>query len=137
MPSMANITVTFDGQNHVYNAVVPSAGDKSPAIWRYDTANHDVVAGSSVGQMPQVTCTSRYNGTKTARYVDWKFEIPNVTSGPVGTVPVSNSKETVTCTLVLPQNAPAAFHAHAARMISGFLASTLAVSVNETGFAPT
>lgn len=137
MPSMANITVNFDGQNHVYNAVVPSAGDKSPAMWRYDTANHDVVAGSSVGQLSAVTCTSRFNGTKTARYVEWKFDIPNITAGPVGTAPVSNGKETVTCTLVLPQNAPAAFHVHAAKMISGFLASALAVSVNETGFAPT
>jgi hypothetical protein len=134
---MANITVNFDGQNHVYNAVVPSAGDKSPAMWRYDNANHDVVAGSSVGQLSAVTCTSRFNGTKTARYVEWKFDIPNIVGGQPGTAPVSNGKETVTCTFVLPQNAPAAFHAHAARMISGFLASALAVSVNETGFAPT
>jgi len=74
MPSMANITIkASDGTtNVVYNAATPSAGDKSPAVWRAVAAN--VVPM----YRPSFSLVFRDNGQKTGRHVEGVFKYPIV-----------------------------------------------------------
>lgn len=73
MPQMANITVKkADGTTDiVYTAMSPSAGDKTPAIWRSNTV------GTSVAQRPEFKATSaQLNGNK--RQLKTNFVYPIV-----------------------------------------------------------
>lgn len=73
MPQMANITVKkADGTTDiVYTAMSPSAGDKTPAIWRSNSV------GTSVAQRPEFRATSaQLSGNK--RQLKTNFVYPIV-----------------------------------------------------------
>jgi hypothetical protein len=100
MPTAADITVKKnDGSTDVtYTVVVPSAGDKSPAVWRSNTV------GSAIAHKPELRVTSRSNGDGTARRVDVTYGYPQiVTSGDTGVTSVEN-KALFTASGVLPVN---------------------------------
>jgi len=58
MPAIANITVKKnDGVTDIiYNGVVPSSGDKNPAVWKYQAA------GIAIGQQPELRLIARESG---------------------------------------------------------------------------
>lgn len=72
MPQMANITVkAADGSTDVnYTAKVPSAGDKSPAIWKNDSV------GNVLAAKPTLSVQSSSNGNRSSRRVKSKFTWP-------------------------------------------------------------
>lgn len=72
MPQMANITVkAADGRTDVtYTAKVPSAGDKSPAIWKNDHV------GNVLAAKPTLSVQSSSNGNRSSRRVKSKFTWP-------------------------------------------------------------
>jgi hypothetical protein len=53
MPALADITVKMaDGTTNItYTGIVPSAGDKTPAVWRSNSV------GGSIGQRPELRAT--------------------------------------------------------------------------------
>lgn len=72
MPQMANITVkAADGWSDViYTAKVPSAGDKSPAVWKNDSV------GNVLAAKPTLSVQSSSNGNRSSRRVKSKFVWP-------------------------------------------------------------
>lgn len=84
MPQMANITVKKnDGTTDVtYTGVVPSSGDKSPAIWR------NTSVGTASAHRPEFQLLSFANGPKTARKLEGKVMYPVLATGSDGKVNV-------------------------------------------------
>ena len=72
MPQMANITVkAANGTTDVvYTAKVPSAGDKSPAIWKNDNV------GNVLAAKPTLSVQSSSNGNRTSRRIKAKYTWP-------------------------------------------------------------
>jgi hypothetical protein len=77
---MANITVKKnDGTTDiVYTGVVPSAGDKSAAVWRSNTV------GSAPAHRPELQLNSQWNGPRTARRISGKYTYPVTAVGSDG-----------------------------------------------------
>lgn len=132
MPQIANITVKKnDGTTDViYTAVVPSAGDKSPAIWRNQTV------GSAAGHQPQVQMTSRANGTGTARRVELTGTYGSLVTGSDGKVNVGD-RVIVQMSAVIPLSMPTADVNEAVSQLLNVLSSTLVKDSVKTGFSPT
>lgn len=76
MPQMADVVVKKnDGVTNVtYAALVPSAGDSSPARWAEPTAS------TIRGHRPILEVRSQYNGPRTARRVTGQFKMPALRS---------------------------------------------------------
>lgn len=132
MPQIANITVKKnDGTTDViYTAVVPSAGDKSPAIWR----NQSV--GSAAGHQPQVQMTSRANGLGTARRVELTGTYGSLVTGSDGKVNVGD-RVIVQMSAVIPLSMPTSDVNEAVSQLLNVLSSTLVKDSVKTGFSPT
>lgn len=132
MPQIANITVKKnDGTTDViYTAVVPSAGDKSPAIWRNQTV------GSAAAHQPQVQMQSRANGTGTARRVEVVGSYPSLTTGSDGRINVSD-KVILTVSGVIPLGMATLDVNEAVSQLLNVCASVLSKDSFKTGFAPT
>lgn len=132
MATMANITVNnAAGAAVVYNAASPSAGDRSPAVWRQNGI------GSTLGGRPIFTLLTRDNGTRTARHVSATFKFPlsytDPVSGKVSTV------ATIPFTLegTLPTNVDVAQIKEAYVQLGNLLVSSLVRASVEEGYAPT
>jgi len=132
MAQIANITVKKnDGTTDAtYTAVVPSAGDKTPAIWR----NQSV--GSAAAHRPELRVSSQSNGPKTARRVEATFVYPTTATGSDGKVIVSD-RLVFTGSWVLPQGMPDADINEAVSQGVNLLASTLMKDTLKSGYAPT
>lgn len=80
MPNQANVTIKKnDGTTDVtYTAVIPSSGDKSPAIWKNQTL------GTASAHRPEMKLQSRDNGTGSARRLDGSYMYPSLTVGTDG-----------------------------------------------------
>lgn len=132
MPQIANIVVKKnDGTTDVtYTAVVPSAGDKSPAIWR------NTSVGSAAGHQPTVQVTSRANGTNTARRVDAQGTYGSLVTGSDGRVNVAD-KVIVQLSAVVPLGMPTVDVNEAVSQLLNVFASSLIKQSVQTGFAPT
>lgn len=131
MPNMANITVKKnDGITDViYTSVVPSAGDKSPAVWRNNTV------GTASSHRPEFRSTSRENGTGTARRVDFSAMFPYTVTGTDGKIVVAD-KLTFTASCLVPKGMPDADVNEAASQTLNLMASTLIKDVVKSGYAP-
>lgn len=132
MPSAAAITIKKnDGTTDaVYNVIVASGGEKSPAIFRYDAS-----AGYP-GQKPKLSVSSRDNGDRTARRVEGTFTYPSVyTDTATSTTKVLG---TAICnfTCVLPGNMPQADADEFGSQFANLLHGTLMKSVLQSGYAP-
>lgn len=132
MPQMANITVKKnDGTTDiVYTAMIPSAGDKSAAIWRANTV------GTAPAFRPELLCVSMSNGPKTARRVNLKFSYPSLVTGSDGKVSVSD-RLILDVGAVVPQGMLDADVNEAVSQGLNLLASTLVKDTVKAGFAPT
>nr|QDH91396.1 MAG: hypothetical protein H2BulkLitter11614_000003 [Leviviridae sp.] len=132
MPNMADIVVKkADGSTDItFTQVVAAAGDKSPAVWRSNSV------GSAAGFHPELRCSSRQNGTNTARVVDLSYSYPSlVTSTDTGTTSVSK-RFNVTLSASLPLEMPQTDIDEAAAQLTNLIDSTLIVSVLKAGYAP-
>jgi hypothetical protein len=129
---MANITVLDNvGASVVFNAATPSAGDRSPAVWR------DNSASSVAGYRPEFRVLSRDNGKRTARHLSISMRYPvtftDLATGRVSllaTIPFSLE-------VTLPTNIDVADNRNAYVEFANLVTSSLLRDVAETGFAPT
>lgn len=132
MPSMANITVqNAAAANVTYTAVTPSAGDRSPAVWRQNAASE------ILGFRPIFTFVTRDNAKRNGRVVESTYKMPvfmtDAGSGQkilLATVPFS-------FTGTLPTNVDFAQVKDAFVQYGNLLVSTLIRSAIEEATAPT
>lgn len=127
MPQMQSITaggVTFD-------ALTPSSGDTVPARWR--VAN----APSPIG-MPTAQVTSRYNGPKTARRVDFEFVQPYYTlDASAGNKLTLHHKVLISTTVLIPEGIPTIYADEAVDRAFALLNSNTIKDACKSGYAPT
>lgn len=87
----------YDGVTDiVWTVLSGSGGDKSPAVWRSNTA------AGTIGQRPVISIIARDNGPKTARRVDINAVFPDVyTDANTG---LTNVRSKIVCSFsaVLP-----------------------------------
>lgn len=132
MPNMASITVKKnDGTTDViYTALVPSAGDKTPAIWKNQTV------GTAMAHRPEMTLISRDNGNSSARRVYDKFTYPTLVTDTQGKVTVAD-KLIIETTAIIPKGMPDADVNEAISQCANIHASTLFKDSYKAGYAPT
>lgn len=132
MPQIADITVkkNDDTTDVVYTQTVPSAGDKTQAIWRNNTV------GTAASHRPELRISSQSNGPRTARRVEGSLVYPALVVGTDG-------KTSVTDRLILSINAliPLGMAdddvAEAVSQGVNLYASALVKDTLKTGYAPT
>ncbi len=132
MPQMANITVKkYDGTTDiVWTAKIPSAGDKSQAIWRSDSVS------DAAATRPSMTAVSQPNGPKTARRVNVKISYPVALTDANGRSYVADTA-VLSVEAVVPQGMPDSDLNEWAAQSGNLLASTLMKDVFRSGFSPT
>jgi len=132
MPSMANITVKKnDGTTDVtYTAVVPSAGDKSPAVWRNNSM------GSAPAHRTEFSIQSLWNGPRTARKVTGKFMYPVTAVGTDGKTNIVD-RGWLTFEGIVPQTMADADINELVSQSANLIGATLIKDSLKTGYAPT
>lgn len=130
MPSMANITVkNAAAADVVYNAATPSAGDKSPAVWRQNAAH------ANIGFRPTFKLLTRDNARANGRVFEASFIFPIVES--VGGIDTLVAKVPFSVSGTLPTNVAAADVSDGFVQLGNLIVSTLIRSAAEEGYAPT
>lgn len=129
MPQMANITVkAANGTTDVvYTAMTPASGDGTAAQWRAEGS------GASAAVRATVSCTSKYNGPKTARRVVAEFQLPQVAT--VDGVETVMNRVPVGLTIAVPLNAPDSVIDEAVAQATNFFSSPLFRNIMKTGYA--
>lgn len=132
MPQMANVTIKKnDGATDVlYTAVVPSAGDKTPAIWKNQTV------GTANAHRPELKLQSRDNGPNSARRLDGIFSYPTLVTGTDGKTNIAD-KAIFNISGVIPKGMPDADVAEAVSQCFNLCAAALLKDSFKTGYAPT
>jgi len=132
MAAIANLTVKkADGTTDiVYTAKVPSAGDKSAALWRSDTV------GTAPAHKPTFSLTSRNNGTGTARRSESSYQYPSLATGTDGKVNVVD-RVVITSQAVVPQGMSAADIKEAVYQEANIRVQALIKDSIADGYAPT
>ena len=132
MPNMANITVKKnDGVTDVvYTALVPSAGDKTPAIWKNQTV------GTAMGHRPELRMESKDSGTGTARRVDVTYTYPSLVVGTDGKTNIAE-KVVVTMSWLIPKGMADTDVNEAVSQCANLTAATLSKDSLKAGYSPT
>lgn len=131
MPQAADIVVKKNDTTTdvTYTSVVPSAGDKTPAVWRSNTV------GTALAHKPELRVSSRSNGDATARRVDVWYGYPQlVTSGDTGVTSVEN-KALFTASAALPLNMTQSDLNEFVSQGMNLMASSLMKSMLKEGYA--
>jgi hypothetical protein len=99
MPQLANITVKkADGTTDiVWTGIVPSSGDKTPAVWKSQTV------GTTPGVRPELRVRSESNQAGTARRVKTSISWPSSVLDVNGR-PVVADRAVGDSTMTIPQN---------------------------------
>lgn len=131
MPQMANITIKkADGTTDVvYSQATPSAGDKSPAVWKNQTV------GSVLAARPTFTMVTMDNGTKRARRGRTTFHWPKTRVDTAGNVTVVGGASSESSHLI-PQDMTATEIAEYVAQYANLLATTLIKASLVEGYAP-
>lgn len=133
MPSMADIVIKkADGTTDItLNALTPSSGDKSKAIWREESV------GTVQANRPMAECAARLSQNQKFRVVDVRFAYPETyTDSTTGLVRVRD-RDLFTGTFNLAvDNNDATNNEFAAQSVN-WLKSALMQMVLKSGFAPT
>lgn len=131
MPQMANIVIKkADGTTDVtYTSATPSAGDKSPAVWRNATV------GTVLASRPSFTFVVQDNGTKKARRARSTFSWPKTRTDTAGNVTVIGGASAESSHLV-PQDMTAVEIAEMVAQYANLLASALIKQSLVDGYAP-
>ncbi|DAD52319.1 coat protein [ssRNA phage SRR6960799_23] len=134
MPDMANITVkAANGSTDVvYDKCTPSAGDSVPAIWRA------TAAGTSANTRPELRMTSQDVGQGSSfRRTRLTFRYPwSVTDANLGITTVKDYIQ-VNRDIVAPKGCPSAIVDEAVAQFANLNDSSLIVTSDQVGFAPT
>jgi hypothetical protein len=127
MSNMANITVKkADGATDiVFDAMSPSAGDKSPAFWRAEAVS------AFPGRCPTLSLSTQNNGPATARVFEARFTYPVFDEAGVllGKVPM-------TLTGLIPNQISRNDAAEAVHQGTGLMSSALVREALKTGYSP-
>jgi hypothetical protein len=113
-----------------FTAVAPSAGDKSPAVWRSQTV------GSAAAHQPEMRLTARSNGPGTARRVEGVFVYPALVTGSDGKISISD-KFILQFSGVVPLGMATVDVNEAASQGANFIAHAQLKDALKTGFAST
>lgn len=131
MPQMANIVVKkADGTTDVtYTAATPSAGDKSPAVWK------NASVGTVLAARPTFTLVAMDNGTRKARRARTTFVWPKTRIDPAGNVTVVGGASSESSHLI-PQDMTPAEIAEYVAQYAALLNSALVKACLNDGYAP-
>lgn len=132
MSTIGNITVKkADGTTDVtYVAAVPSAGDKSPAVWTQDAA-------SGVQAMrPRFEMKTQNNGSNTLRQAHFALKFPVGYTDPVTGVDTRLASIEFAGSLFCAKQLTTTQWAEAFAQLGNLLCSTLIRDSVTTGFAP-
>jgi hypothetical protein len=133
MTTAADITVKKnDGTTDiVWSLVSASGGDRSPALWKSQTAT------GTLGQKPSFSIVARSNQAGNVRRVDVSASYPSVyTNSNTGQTEV-RSTMTLTASFAVPQNVVAADINEFASQVAHLINSSMSVGSVQSGFAPT
>jgi hypothetical protein len=132
MPTAANITIKKDdGTTDVtYSLVAASGGDKSPAIWRNNSAT------GTPGQRPELRVSSRNNGDNTARRVEIQFTYPSVYTDTATSTTKVGARANFSGSFVMPGTMPDVDAAEFGAQIGNLIAASLIEDSITLGFAP-
>lgn len=133
MASIANIVVKkADGTTDItYTALQPSSGDGVPAVWRCESI------GSAAGLRPTLTLSSKWNGPRTARRLDFVYQYPQVyTDTATGLSSVKN-RAVISGSAVVPIEMPDSDVAEAIAQAFNLTDSALFTDSVKSGFSPT
>jgi len=135
MPSMASITVKkADGTTDiVFDALAASGGDSSPSVWRQDTG---AAAGLPVGLRSSYKLTSKWNGPKTARQMQFELSFPYAVQDTTTTLYSSKDRAVFTGVFTMPQGIPSANLNEAAAQALNLMAAALTKTAVQVGYAP-
>lgn len=128
---MANITIKkADGTTDtVYTAATPSAGDKSPAVWKNETV------GTVLAARPTFTFVTMDNGTRKARRARSSFLWPKTRTDQAGNVTVSGGASSESSHLI-PQDMTLVEIQEYVAQYSALLNSALIKASLNSGYAP-
>jgi len=128
---MANITVkkADNTTDVVYSVATPSAGDKSPAVWKNQTV------GTVNAARPTFTLVAADNGTKKSRRVRSTFFWPKTRVDALSNVVVSGGASSESSHLIPQDMTPAEIGEYVAQY-ANLLASALVKSALNEGYAP-
>lgn len=131
MPNMANITVKkADGTTDVvYTAATPSAGDKSPAVWK------NASVGAVLAARPSFTLVAMDNGTKKARRFRSSFVWPKTRVDALSNVVVSGGASGESSHLIPQDMTPTEIGEYVAQY-ANLLSSALVKECLNSGYAP-
>lgn len=132
MPSLADISVkkADETTSITYSGVIPSSGDKSPALWRCTSV------GSAPGHNPSFKLASNSNSEGTTRRVQFSYAYPQTATATDGSVSVVNVLR-LDGSVVIPQGMPQTTIDEGVAQAMNLLASTLVKASCKAGFAPT
>lgn len=130
MPTMADITIKkADGTTDVvYKAKGASAGDSIPANWTLDAAS------TYRNLRPEAKITTRWNGPRTARRIDFSLKMPVVRE--IDGVDTRTDDTIMSVSVIIPQRMTDAEVSEIAAQGANLLKSTLIQSVLNSGYAP-
>lgn len=130
MPSMANITVKDSASvDVIYVAAVPSAGDRSPAIWRANALS------PIIGFRPSFSVMTRDNQKQSGRIMEASFRFPVLGTIDGQTVLLATVPFTFAGTI--PTNIDSTLALNAFTQFGNLCAASLIRSVVSDGYAPT
>lgn len=131
MPAMANIVVKDAANVDVtYSAATPSAGDRSPAVWRANALS------AAIAFRPLFSFMTRDNQKQNGRAVEARFSFPIHDVDANGN-PILLAKVPFVLTGTLPTNVDATLVADATVQFGNLLVSSLIRAAFAEGYAPT
>lgn len=130
MPQIGDLTVKkADGTTDiVYNAVVPSSGDKTPAVFKA------MNVGTSGSTRPEFRVSASPNRARTTRVVEATLVYPTVKT--VDGVTSVAHRTLIDVRVTLPQGAPDADISEAVNQAINLVGTTLMRACMTTGYAP-
>lgn len=132
MPQMANITIKKnDGKTDVtYTAVVPSAGDGSPAVWKSQTV------GSAIAHQPELRLSSRDGAKGAKRNLRVTMQYPQISLNTTTNVTSVIDKATFSGDWVIPKGMDQTTLNEFAAQCGNLIAAALIKSAVQSGYAP-
>jgi hypothetical protein len=132
MAAMADLTVkkADETTNIVFAQKVPSAGDRTPAVWKSTTV------GTAPAHQPSFSLTSRNNADGKVRRVEYAFAYPQTAVASDGSISVVNLFQG-SGSYAVPQGMPQADLNEAVAQCNNILASALVKQSIKDGYAPT
>lgn len=130
MPAISNITVKNKANvDVVYVAASPSAGDKTPAVWRANSLS------PIIGNRPTFRLVTRDNAKQNGRVIEASYRYPVLAT--IGGVETVVAYVPMTLTGTLPTNVSADSVDDAFVQLGNLLVSTLVRNSAAEGYAPT